>query len=116
MPYKPKKPCRYPDCKELTFERYCEEHKKITAKIYEKYRRDPNAYKRYGSEWRKIRVQYINESPLCEECLKSGKLVPALEVHHIVEIDKGGSNDFSNLMSLCKPCHSRIGRNWQQKD
>jgi len=34
-------------------------------------------------------------------------LVPATEVHHIVPLDKGGSNADENLQALCKPCHSR---------
>lgn len=27
MPYKPKKPCAYPNCPELTHDRFCEKHK-----------------------------------------------------------------------------------------
>nr|WP_255407226.1 MULTISPECIES: HNH endonuclease [Corynebacterium] len=30
------------------------------------------------------------------------------EVHHVVPLSRGGSHDFTNLMALCKPCHSRI--------
>jgi 5-methylcytosine-specific restriction protein A len=111
MPYKPKKPCRFAGCAELTTERYCDKHKKQVNKDYEKYKRDPEVYKRYGHRWRKIREEYINAHPLCEECEKSGKLIPAQEVHHIIELDAGGTNDFDNLMALCKSCHSRIGRN-----
>ena len=32
----------------------------------------------------------------------------AQEVHHIIPLADGGTHDEDNLMSLCKPCHSRI--------
>lgn len=64
--------------------------------------------KRYGSKWRKIRNRYINNNPLCEECLKDGKFTKAEEVHHILPLRRGGNHDESNLMALCKSCHSRI--------
>ncbi len=45
---------------------------------------------------------------LCEECQKQGRLTPAEEVHHILPLSHGGTNNTNNLMALCKPCHSRI--------
>ena|ERR1041385_6816560 len=33
-----------------------------------------------------------------------GKLVP-FEVHHIVPLSAGGTNDENNLTLLCRPCH-----------
>ena len=41
-------------------------------------------------------------------CLKEGKLTPMEEVHHILPVNRGGSNDWSNLMSLCHSCHEKI--------
>ena len=108
MPWKPKHPCRYPGCPKLTEERYCEEHKKLVDQQYDRYGRDPVAKKRYGSAWRKIRARFLAEHPLCEQCRKEGRLTKATEVHHIVPLDHGGTHDESNLMALCKPCHSRI--------
>lgn len=35
-------------------------------------------------------------------------MTAAAEVHHIVPLSAGGTHDESNLMALCKPCHSRI--------
>ena len=40
MPRKPKKPCSYPGCPELTDGRYCEKHQKQENAHYEKYDRD----------------------------------------------------------------------------
>lgn len=109
MPRKPKRPCSYPSCPELVEDgSYCEKHKKEISKDYEKYKRDPLTKKRYGSAWRKIRKRYIDNHPLCEECLKNGRLTKANEVHHIIPLRRGGTNDESNLMALCKSCHSRI--------
>lgn len=108
MPRKPKKPCKFPGCPRLTDGAYCSEHTRKMNAQYEKYNRCPETAKRYGTAWRIIRRRYIGQHPLCEECLKRGLAVPAEHVHHIVPLADGGTNDESNLMSLCKSCHSRI--------
>ena len=108
MPTKPKRPCSYPGCPLLINGRFCEEHAKLEAHRYEKYDRDPATRKRYGGAWRQIRSRYIAAHPLCEKCRERGKLTPAQEVHHILPLSRGGTHDESNLMALCKPCHSEI--------
>lgn len=55
MPRKPKRPCSYPGCPNLTDGRFCPEHEKKEAKRYEKYDRDPNTKRRYGRAWKRIR-------------------------------------------------------------
>ena len=75
---------------------------------YEKYERSPETKKRYGTLWRKIRAQYVAAHPFCEECMKQGIATLTEEVHHIIPLSKGGTHDPSNLMALCKSCHSRI--------
>ncbi|WP_456264621.1 HNH endonuclease [Helcococcus bovis] len=45
---------------------------------------------------------------MCEECKKNNKYTKANEVHHILPLSRGGTHSFSNLMALCKSCHSRI--------
>ena len=108
MPYKPKKPCAWPSCQKLTDGRFCEEHQKLENARYEKYDRDPAVRCRYGRAWKRIRDRYVQVHPLCEMCLKEGKLTPVEEVHHIVPVSRGGTHDRSNLMSLCKSCHNKI--------
>lgn len=108
MPRKPKRPCSYPGCPELTDDRYCEQHQSLVNKQYNKYQRNPESNKRYGRSWKRIRDRYIKTYPLCEECQRQGRLTPAEEVHHIIPLANGGSNNKENLMSLCKSCHSRI--------
>lgn len=120
MPTKPKRPCSYPGCPKLTDGRFCEEHAKLESRRYEKNDRDTAAHRdRYGRTWRRVRERYIAAHPLCEKCMDRGKLTPAQEVHHILPLSRGGTHAESNLMSLCKPCHSRItvemGDRWHDR-
>lgn len=109
MPCKLKKPCRYPGCPKLTSETYCNQHKKQVTKEYNTYSRNQAVNRqRYGSNWQRIRKMFVARHPFCEECLKKNKYVPVQDVHHIVPLSRGGTNDFSNLQSLCKSCHNRI--------
>ena len=108
MPYKPKHPCAYPGCPNLTDRRFCSEHEKQENARYEKYDRDPAVHRRYGRAWKRIRDSYAKAHPLCEECLKAGKAVPMDEVHHRLPLAEGGTHARDNLVSLCKSCHSRI--------
>ena len=73
-------PCSYPGCPRLTDGRFCAEHEKLEAKRYEKYDRDPAAKRRYGRAWKRIRDRYMHAHPLCEKCLKEGRLTEAEQV------------------------------------
>jgi len=120
MPYKPKRPCAYPGCGLLADSgEYCAEHKRVITKRYNQYQRDPASNKRYGRSWKRIRDRYIKAHPLCEECERNGRIKTAEEVHHIQPLSKGGGNETTNLMALCKSCHSRItaesGDRWNKK-
>lgn len=108
MPRKPRKPCRYPGCPNLTDESYCPEHKRLVATRYNRYERTPEMKNRYNGAWPAIRRRYIEAHPLCEMCRREGRVTAVEEVHHILPLAGGGSHDAENLMSLCKSCHSRI--------
>lgn len=108
MPRKPKRPCSYPGCPNLVDGRYCEEHAKLVGRQYEKYGRNYDSKKRYGRAWKRIRDRYASQHPLCERCLENGTATPMEEVHHIKPLAEGGTHDDSNLMALCKSCHSKI--------
>ena len=107
MPRKPKRSCSHPGCPMLTEGLYCPEHQRAEEARYNRSR-DPAARKRYGKEWPRIRAHQLANSPLCEMCLRHGYTTAANEVHHILPLVDGGTHDPANLMSLCKPCHSRI--------
>lgn len=63
--------------------------------------------------YRPIRLNYIKEHPLCEDCLAKGITRAAEEVHHITPIltakdpidMKALAIDTNNMISLCKECH-----------
>jgi 5-methylcytosine-specific restriction protein A len=119
MPIKPRHPCSYPGCPELTYERYCPKHRRSIDQAYNLYQRDKTTKKYYGRSWELVRTVYINEHPFCEQCLKGGKFTKTEEVHHKIPLSKGGTHDMRNLMSLCKSCHSRIsvetGDRWHDR-
>ena len=58
VPRKPKRPCSFPGCPNLTEGRFCEEHQKQENRRYEKYDRDPAVRRRYGRAWKRIRDRY----------------------------------------------------------
>ena len=109
MPYKPKKPCKYPGCSKLTDGRYCTEHARLMYAKYNREERDPSINERYNNdEWAILREEMLTAFPFCQMCKKYGRLVRAEHVHHIKPLAEGGSNDISNLICLCHRCHSKI--------
>ena len=108
MPRKPKHPCSYPGCPNLTYSRYCEEHERFMMRRYNSVERNPRAKRRYGPEWKRIRRAFLDEHPFCEMCRRNGRYVEADTVHHIRPLSEGGTNDEANLMALCHSCHSSI--------
>ena len=108
VPRKPKKPCSYPGCPNLTDGMYCEKHRKEERRKYDRYERAADVHKKYGRSWKRIRDRYIQEHPFCERCFKEGTMVRAEEVHHILPVSQGGTNESSNLMALCQSCHTKI--------
>ena len=52
--------------------------------------------------WEQIRQKaFAEQGRRCGKCGKAG----ALEVHHVKELQRGGTNDLSNLQVLCRDCH-----------
>ena len=104
--------CRHIGCSELVTSSYCEQHQKEydekQAKIKAEYdkTREMVAQRGYDETWRRVRIAYLHQHPLCEMCEKKGLTVPAVLVHHIKPIDEGGARlNTDNLMSLCRNCH-----------
>jgi 5-methylcytosine-specific restriction protein A len=61
----------------------------------------------YDRAWQRLRAWKLREEPLCRHCRKRGRITPATQVDHILPLRRGGTNDTSNLQSLCHSCHSR---------
>lgn len=108
MPSRPRKPCSFPNCPELTNERYCEKHKKAIESEYAKTSR-PFKYLYNTGRWKTLRKQFLQNYPLCEECKAKGTVKAAVVVDHI-KPHKGDERlfwDESNWQALCKECHDR---------
>ena len=110
MPKSAPRPCRAPGCSALVHDDrgFCARHLAETRKATDD-RRGSSAARGYGYRWQKARAAYLRQHPLCCECAKSGLLVAATDVDHIVP-HRGDYQlmwDQSNWQSLCHKCHSR---------
>ena len=95
-------------CPNLCDGQYCEKHRTEERRKYDMFERSLDINRKYGRAWKRIRDRYAAEHPLCETCLKEGRLTPVQEVHHILPVSKGGTHARDNLMSLCQSCHTKI--------
>lgn len=112
MPFRPPRPCRHPGCPALVRGRdsYCPEHLRVHTWV-EDPGRGSAASRGYGGAWRKIRKAFLAAFPLCSDIhgvhARRGEVALATDVDHILPLKEGGTNDWSNLRSLCHSCHSR---------
>lgn len=118
MPIKPKHPCNFVGCPNLTNKRFCKEHEKLEIQKYEQSRLS-STQRGYDKTWSRYRKAFLSRNPLCIECEKQGRLTPATDVDHIKPVtgpNDPGFWDEKNLRSLCHECHSRKhakeGRRW----
>jgi predicted restriction endonuclease len=64
---------------------------------------------RYGSEWAYIKEQVLQRDGYkCVICGNSNKML--LQVNHIKPKAHGGTNEMSNLVTLCVFCHAKYHR------
>lgn len=55
-----------------------------------------------GAVWEARRQQALDrDGHRCQKCGRAGRL----EVHHVVELAHGGTNDMNNLGTRCRACH-----------
>jgi 5-methylcytosine-specific restriction protein A len=105
MPMKPLRPCLHIGCPELVQSGYCINHIQ-DAHMYDRYR-GTAAERGYNNVWVKFRIRYLRVHPLCVDCLKSDRVTPATDVHHVCKLRDGGDRlDANNCMSLCHKHHS----------
>lgn len=76
--------------------------------------RDPRYQKLLNSKrWKELRRQYLQAHPLCERCEAEGYVRSAVDLHHVVPVETGKTQqemerlafDVNNLRALCIPCH-----------
>ena len=69
-------------------------------------RRPDRTERKRGRIGQRIRKRRLARSKgLCEDCLDKGMTRVAVEVHHIVALAHGGSDEDENTRNLCEPCH-----------
>lgn len=49
MPKKLRSLCKFERCPELTEDKYCDKHKTLQSRYYNKYKRNPDTYKSMGT-------------------------------------------------------------------
>jgi len=70
----------------------------------------------HNPQWLGERDYYLRMHPLCECCMKHGRIVPAEHVHHKVPFGRGRDEEHKlqlltnpkNFMSICKKCHGAL--------
>lgn len=84
----------------------CKQRKETAEHERDKNRGSSNE-RGYTSRWRVYRALYLKQNPLCVECMKEYKYVPATVVDHIIphKGDKKLFWDKNNHQTLCKHCH-----------
>ncbi|MCM7775005.1 HNH endonuclease [Enterobacter asburiae] len=106
MPSQIPRACRKRGCPGTTTDRsgYCSKH---LNEGWQQHQRGQSRHQRgYGSKWDRLRPIVLDrDKHLCQECLRNGRYTPAETVDHITAKANGGTDDLSNLESLCKPCH-----------
>lgn len=86
------------ECKELKEKR---DHRRYDKK------RGSSSQRGYNATWRRYRIHFLKENPICVECKKAGIYVPATVVDHIIP-HKGNMAlfwDRNNHQALCKRHH-----------
>lgn len=67
--------------------------------------------------WKELRQYMVQKYPLCQMCLKEGRIKPTEDIHHkLSPFQKGITAEekerraFSedNLIALCRDCHIKI--------
>ncbi|WP_413722683.1 HNH endonuclease [Sodalis sp. RH24] len=106
MPARIPRACRKKGCSSTTIDPsgYCESHR---GEGWSNYKPGMTRQQRgYGRTWDIIRPQILKrDSYLCQECLRQGRATEAKCVDHIKPKAHGGTDEDSNLESLCWPCH-----------
>lgn len=121
MPYKAKRPCRYPGCCALVDGSWCEAHQPRRPVTQYEAERGSASERGYNGRWQKARATYLRQHPLCIHCLRIGQTVAASVVDHIqphklhdalasgdddlISTAQSRFWDTGNWQSLCKRCH-----------
>lgn len=90
------------------------EANKQSKKVEKAHRTNIHSNKYYGSKyWHILRSQYYASHPICEVCLKLGRIKSTDSIHHLTPFSFGETEkekfdlllDPNNLVSCCKKHH-----------
>jgi 5-methylcytosine-specific restriction enzyme A len=103
MPSAAKRPCLKPGCGALVSAGYCAVHRLRSRRSDEA----KTWHKLYDARWQRYRISHLADHPLCAECERGGRLMPASIVDHIVPHrgDVALFWDPANHQAMCKACH-----------
>lgn len=95
-------------------------HRKISVRSdkHEVQERRNNKWGRYygNIRYKKLRDWYMENHPLCADCLFEGRSVPATQLHHIIPYSRGKTEEERmellmdwehNFVALCDECHDK---------
>lgn len=116
MPTSPPKPCVV--CRVLVRDgsSRCEQHKVAPGTFADK-RRGTRHERGYGTAWDRVRKQILRrDAGLCQPCKQAGHITPSCNtVDHIISKADRGTDEPSNLQTICNPCHTaKTAREAQQ--
>jgi 5-methylcytosine-specific restriction protein A len=106
MPKRPPRPCAVRGCKHLVHEgSRCQAHQLPRPRD----ERPSAAARGYGYDWKvKVRDPYLAAHPYCSNPFGlHGPFVLAVVVDHIKPKKQGGTDDWSNLQTLCRACDNK---------
>jgi 5-methylcytosine-specific restriction protein A len=87
----------------------CTDCTRAKSREREKTRATP-AERGYGHAWRVLRKQILDrDGHQCTRCGTAGTGDNPLSVDHIMAKTLGGTDDPSNLTTLCRRCHGKKG-------
>lgn len=105
MPTAAPKPCIV--CRALVHDgtTRCSAHK-VAPGTFADERRGSRHERGYGSAWDKTRARILRrDAGICQACAKLGHVHRGTEVDHVVPKAEGGSDDDSNLQTICTSAH-----------
>ena len=91
------RPCSHPGCGALTRDGRCEKHPRMPW-----VKAAPVKRTLVGRRLQRTRERKRLEDPLCVECRKLGLVEAWTILDHIVPIEEGGGDEWSNLQGLCE--------------
>lgn len=94
---------------------------KVRAGAFADRSRGTRQERGYGAAWERQRARILErDGGLCQPCLRHGLVHVGKDVDHVVPRQRGGTEDDSNLQTICRPVHKAKtaaeaqGRAWDE--